>query len=107
MTLGHCVVYCCERRGRLTSGALVTGVQTCALPISNWTTADLGPYAAIVLEHFGPERLVFGGDWPVVTLASGYHRWVETARELLSELSETDRNKVFYQNAIDFYRIEG
>src|SRR3546814_13603139 len=61
---------------------------------TNWTTADLRPYAAIVLEHFGPERLVFGGDWPVVTLASGYHRWVETARELLSELSETDRNKV-------------
>src|SRR3546814_16886572 len=71
---------------------------------TNWTTADLRPYAAIVLEHFGPERLVFGGDWPVVTLASGYHRWVETARELLSELSETDRNKVFYQNAIAFYR---
>src|SRR3546814_10949072 len=53
---------------------------------TNWTTADLRPYAAIVLEHFGPERLVFGGDWPVVPLASRSEErrvgngWVRTFR---------------------------
>lgn len=73
---------------------------------NQWTIADLQPYVDVVLEHFGPSRLAFGGDWPVVTLASGYHRWFDTALQLCHTLSADDLNRVFYQNALDLYQID-
>lgn len=72
---------------------------------ANWSPADLQPYIDHVLDLFGPDRLMFGGDWPVSELASSYQRWVETADAALAERSETDKQKVFYQNAVDFYRL--
>ncbi len=71
---------------------------------ANWTPADLQPYIDHVLDLFGPDRLMFGGDWPVSELASSYQRWVETADAALAEHKE-DKQKVFYQNAVDFYRL--
>lgn len=70
-----------------------------------WTITDLQPFVDVVLEHFGPGRLVFGGDWPVLTLASTYKRWLDTALQLCGALSPAERTAVFYQNALDFYRI--
>ena len=70
-----------------------------------WTPADLQPYIDHILDTFGPNRLMFGGDWPVSELASSYSRWVETAQAALAHLSEHDREKIFYQNALDFYRL--
>ena len=70
-----------------------------------WTPADLQPYIEHILDVFGPNRLMFGGDWPVSELASSYSRWVETAQAALAHLSEHDQEKIFYQNALDFYRL--
>src|SRR5690606_7769097 len=70
-----------------------------------WTVADLQPYVDTVLEYFGPNRLAFGGDWPVVTLASDYQRWYEVAQQLCRALSPRELHALFYQNALDFYQI--
>lgn len=48
----------------------------------HWTTADLEPAASFAFQEFGPERVMFGGDWPVCLLASDYGRWLAAAREL-------------------------
>lgn len=70
-----------------------------------WQPEDLEPYVTVLLETFGPSRLIFGGDWPVAKLASPYHRWLDTARQFLSELSPAKQHAVFYENATRTYRL--
>jgi L-fuconolactonase len=72
----------------------------------NWTVEDLRPYLEIALDAFGPQRLMFGGDWPVSELAASYQQWVETAYTLLSTLSEADRQRIFFDNAQAFYWLD-
>ncbi len=72
---------------------------------ANWQPADLRPYIDHVLEAFGPNRLMFGSDWPVCTLASSYQRWINLAFEYTAELNESERDQIFYQTAVDFYRL--
>lgn len=71
----------------------------------NWTPAGLQPYAAHLLETFGPSRLLFGGDWPVAKLASGYVRWLKTGQELVAHLSPSQQAAIFRDNAARVYRI--
>jgi len=70
-----------------------------------WTIDDLRPYVNHVLATFGPGRLLFGGDWPVVKLAGSYVRWLDTAHALVSHLSPADRAAVFHDNAVRVYRL--
>lgn len=72
-----------------------------------WTEADLRPYLEVALAAFGSKRLMFGGDWPVSELATSYRRWLETAVSMLSALSETEKNNIFFENAQSFYRLGG
>ncbi len=72
----------------------------------NWTVADLRPYLDVALAAFGPQRLMFGGDWPVSTLAASYQQWVETVDTLLADLSEAERRQIFFENAQTFYRLD-
>jgi L-fuconolactonase len=81
-----------------------SGLVTEANP-TGWTEADLRPYAEHLLEAFGPSRLLFGSDWPVVKLAAAYHRWIATAESLLSSLSPAERNAIFHDNAARVYRL--
>lgn len=70
-----------------------------------WTTADLAPTVDHLLTAFGPTRLLFGGDWPVVLLAASYQRWADTARELLAMVAPADRRRVLHDNAVAVYRL--
>lgn len=71
-----------------------------------WSAADIQPYVAFVLEHFGPDRCFCGGDWPVSLLADDYVRTWAIYKEVLTQLlPETDREKVFYHNASAFYKL--
>ncbi|MEU6673733.1 amidohydrolase family protein [Streptomyces sp. NPDC046925] len=70
-----------------------------------WTVDDLRPYADTVLEAFGPDRLMFGSDWPVCTLAATYAEVVDAARELTGSLSESERTSVFAGTATRVYRL--
>jgi L-fucono-1,5-lactonase len=72
---------------------------------SSWTPADLRPYVEIVLERFGPERIMFGSDWPVCLLAASYGRVLDTASDLTSELTATERARIFGLTAIETYRL--
>ncbi len=69
-------------------------------------TADrLRPYAEIALEGFGPERLMFGSDWPVSTLTAGYGDVVAAARALTAGLTAPERAAVLAGTARAVYRI--
>jgi L-fuconolactonase len=72
---------------------------------AGWTTADLRPYVEHALESFGPERLLFGTDWPVVNLAGGARRWVAAVHELLAELDEPTRTAILGGNACRVYGL--
>jgi L-fuconolactonase len=82
----------------------VSGMVTEADPTA-WTVADLEPYVAHVLTSFGEERVLFASDWPVVTLAADYLRWVETLDGLTIGLSEPARRKLWADNARRVYRL--
>lgn len=74
--------------------------------LSSWKIDDLAPYVAHVLDVFGEDRVTFGGDWPVVLLASSYIRWFETIQKLTATLAETAQCKLWYENARRLYRLE-
>jgi L-fuconolactonase len=73
---------------------------------STWTVADLRPYAEVALDAFGPERVMFGSDWPVCLLAAdSYGLIVDTARELTSALSTSEQDEVFAGTARRWYDL--
>jgi len=73
---------------------------------AGWTKDDIKPYVEFMLEHFGVERCFCGGDWPVSLLAGNYSRTWNIYRELLDTLlDESQRNKIYYENAVAFYRL--
>ena len=73
---------------------------------ANWSVADLKPFVNTALEYFGPQRMMFGSDWPVCLLAASYHRVLEAFQYLLVELSDEDRNRIFAGNANEFYQLQ-
>jgi L-fuconolactonase len=82
----------------------VSGLVTEADP-QHWTPDDLAPSLAYALEVFGEDRVVFGGDWPVLLLASSYDRWIETLDSLTRHLSPEAKRKLWAENARHFYRL--
>jgi L-fuconolactonase len=72
---------------------------------TTWRPADLAPFVAHVLAVAGPERLMFGSDWPVCLLAATYDAVVAAARETLVGLTETERAGVFGTNAAAVYGL--
>ncbi len=70
-----------------------------------WSLDDLRPYADHVLKAFGPERVMWGSDWPVCQLRATYDDWRATADALTAHLGEADRDRVFGGTAIGFYRL--
>jgi L-fuconolactonase len=71
----------------------------------NWTPADLRPYIDHVLDCFGMNRVMFGGDWPVSTQATDYPRWVATVDEALGGCSPQELRRFYVGNAEAFYRV--
>ncbi|MEU9669202.1 amidohydrolase family protein [Streptomyces bobili] len=71
----------------------------------SWTTEDLQPYADTVLDAFGPDRLMFGSDWPVCRLAADYVEVIATARKLTARLTPAERHQVFTGTAARTYGL--
>ncbi|MFI8221386.1 amidohydrolase family protein [Streptomyces sp. NPDC085932] len=71
----------------------------------SWTTQDLKPYADTVLDAFGPDRLMFGSDWPVCKLAADYAEVIAAARELTARLTLAERHQVFTGTAARTYGL--
>jgi L-fuconolactonase len=72
---------------------------------SGWTVADLQPYVDTVLDAFGPERLMFGTDWPVCTLAASYGQVVDAAEQLTAGLSDAEQGEFWSGTARRFYGL--
>jgi L-fuconolactonase len=73
---------------------------------TSWHTDDLRPYVDCAVEFFGPDRMMFGSDYPVCLLAATYDRVLDSFQEILKELGDTDREKIFSTNAAKFYRLD-
>jgi L-fuconolactonase len=86
---------CCKLSGMVTEA-----------DFDHWTIEQLRPYVDTVLEAFGPERLMFGSDWPVCTVAASYQRWHSTVASLLAELSRDEQASIFGNTAIHFYGLD-
>lgn len=71
-----------------------------------WTIEDVRPYIEHALSAFGEDKVLFGSDWPVVTMAATYSRWVETVEELTRNFTAEQKAKLWKGNAVRFYRLE-
>lgn len=71
----------------------------------HWNQDTLRRYVDVLLEAFGPGRLMFGSDWPVCLLASEYGIWHRCARQLLSGLSESEQDCIFNTTARTTYSL--
>jgi len=69
------------------------------------TEATVTPWVDHVLQSFGTDRIVWGGDWPVVNLGAGLPGWIEISRSLLSRLPEAEAQAIASGNARRIYRV--
>ena len=74
-------------------------------PAPNWSAAALKPYVDILLASFGPSRVMWGSDWPVLNEAGDYASWLAVAEELTQHLPREDRDAIFGGAAAEFYRL--
>ena len=72
-----------------------------------WSADALRRYVDHVIECFGTDRVLWGSDWPVVTLAASYTAWSDATDALLAGLAEADRNAIRGGNAQRFYALTG
>jgi L-fuconolactonase len=71
-----------------------------------WTEDGLQIYFEIVLGAFGPSRLMFGSDWPVVTLASSYGRWMQFFQRAIQSLSRDEKQQMLCGTAVEAYKLD-
>jgi len=72
---------------------------------AQWTPGQMTPYIEVVLEAFGPRRLMFGSDWPVCLLASPYAKWVRLIERTLGTLSIPEQERIWSGTAMEAYRL--
>lgn len=82
----------------------VSGMVTEA-DFTTWTEEQLKPYFDVVLEAFGPGRLLFGSDWPVCLVATYYSRWLELVKKWISALSNPEQEQILGGNAKLIYNL--
>ena len=85
---------CCKISGMVTEG-----------DFTSWTEKQLQPYFDVVLEAFGPSRLLFGSDWPVCLVAARYVEWLNLVKKNISGLSAFEQEQIFGRNAIRVYNL--
>lgn len=83
----------------------ISGVVTEA-DHENWSLDNVQPYIDHVIACFGFDRVIYGSDWPVSTLAADYRRWVATLQGSVSGCSPEELRKLFHDNAVRFYKLK-
>lgn len=84
----------------------VSGIIVSAKP-GEWTASDLAPWVNHVLDAFGPQRVMFGGDWPVCTQTASLEQWVNTLLEIVADRSLEEKRNLLHDNAVSFYALPG
>ena len=73
---------------------------------SRWRPDDVRPYLDVVFEAFGPDRLMFGSDWPVCLLAGSHARVTELIERYAEQLTAGERDALFGDTAVRFYGLK-
>ncbi len=94
--LGERQNVCCKLSGMVTEA-----------DYQRWSIDDLRPYTETVLDAFGPDRVIFGSDWPVCTVAASYSGWMDAVDTLLAQLSASERSAILGENAVRVYGLTG
>lgn len=71
-----------------------------------WSADDLAPIVNHCLESFGPDRVIFGSDWPVCLMGASYRQWVTALKEIIAERPLEEQKKLLSENAITFYGLQ-
>jgi L-fucono-1,5-lactonase len=71
----------------------------------NWTPEQLRPYFDVVLQAFGPRRLMFGSDWPVCLVAASYQKWVTTVTSAIAKLTADEQARIWGGTAVEAYGL--
>jgi L-fuconolactonase len=85
---------CCKMSGLLTEADL-----------THWTHDDLLPYVCHTVDCFGTDRVMYGSDWPVLTLAGNYARWFDFVVRFTDSWSDHERRRFYAENAERVYRL--
>lgn len=72
---------------------------------ARWTADNLAPVINHTLNTFGPDRVMFAGDWPVCTLRATYRQWVEALRSIVRNRPAEEQRKLFHDNALKYYGL--
>ena len=72
---------------------------------ADWTEEKLTPFFAGALEAFGPQRLLFGSDWPVVLVVSSYARWAMAVQRFIGQLSPGEQQSIMGDTATRVYKL--
>lgn len=94
----------CELAQRENVWCKISGLVTEA-DWTSWSPETLRPYLDVVIEAFGPKRLMAGSDWPVCLVACEYGRWFEMLREYFSRFSGDEQDAVFGNTAVEVYGL--
>ena len=82
----------------------VSGIVASAEP-GKWTADDLAPVVNHTLETFGPDRVMFGSDWPVCLKAATIAKWLGALETIVKGRKASDNQKLFHDNAVRVYRL--
>jgi len=74
-------------------------------PKPDWNPEQLAPIINFCLDEFGPDRVVFGGDWPVCKLGGSYKQWVNALRQVIAGRPVEEQKKLLHDNALRVYRL--
>ena len=88
-----------ETKGYCKLSGLVTEAE------AGWTADEIRPFASHVLDVFGPERVMWGSDWPVCRLQAEYGDWYSLAQDFTRHLTPSEQNEVFGGSATRFYGL--
>jgi predicted TIM-barrel fold metal-dependent hydrolase len=83
----------------------VSGIVAQCQP-GKWTAKDLAPVVNHTLDVFGPERVMFAGDWPVCTLGATYRQWVDALKEIVRQRPAAQQRRLFHDNAAAYYGLK-
>lgn len=98
-----------EMMRRLAEHPNVSCKVSSILTETNWrrySVEEVRPFVGHLLEVFGPERCMWGGDWPVSAEAAPYHEHIRAVDAIAEGLTKTDRRKLFHDTAVEFYGLE-
>ncbi len=71
----------------------------------NWKLSDFQPYLDVIMNSFGPKRIMFGSDWPVCLVAASYEQQLDIVKKFIDPLSPSEKKGIMGENAVRFYHL--